>query len=239
MKYYFFLIITLSILFGCKQRQNSKTTDLEFTGSESCIKCHGRFYKLWSTSHHGKAMQPITAEMLKSENITSSEDFELEGKIYRVSVSDSSMMMIEKNKEQERNLEIVWALGGKNVYYFLTLLEKGKLQTIPLAYDINKKAWYNNPESAVRHFPGGMPDEALPWMDRMYTFNTSCYSCHVSQLNTNFDLANDSYQSTWKEPGINCETCHGPAGEHIRVCSEAGEGQVPEDLKLIIIKTFT
>jgi Tfp pilus assembly protein PilF len=74
----------------------------------------------------------------------------------------------------------------------------------------------------------------------MYTFNTSCYSCHVSQLETNFDLTSDSYKTTWKEPGINCETCHGPSAEHVRVCKKAEKkGKVPEDLKIVMTSKFT
>jgi tetratricopeptide (TPR) repeat protein len=149
------------------------------------------------------------------------------------------MTMIETSEDKTHQYDLVWALGGKNVFYFLTSMENGKLQTVPLAFDVKTKSWYNNPESAVRHFPEGTPDEALPWRDRMYTFNTSCYSCHVSQLSTNFDLASDSYHTTWKEPGINCETCHGPSAEHVRVCMEAGEGKIPDDLKIIVTSTFT
>ena len=29
-----------------------------YAGSASCIECHEKFYKLWSTSFHGLAMQP-------------------------------------------------------------------------------------------------------------------------------------------------------------------------------------
>ena len=29
----------------------------EYLGSSDCIVCHERFYELWSTSHHGKAME--------------------------------------------------------------------------------------------------------------------------------------------------------------------------------------
>ncbi|MBM3853616.1 MAG: hypothetical protein FJ399_10725, partial [Verrucomicrobia bacterium] len=29
-----------------------------YAGSQSCRECHERFYNLWSTSHHGLAMQP-------------------------------------------------------------------------------------------------------------------------------------------------------------------------------------
>jgi tetratricopeptide (TPR) repeat protein len=212
----------------------------EYVGSGSCIECHEKFYELWSPSHHGKAMQPVNAEFMRNENLPGSEDFSLEGKTYRIAIGDTTMTMIEIDGDNSKNYEVVWALGGKNVYYFLTPLEKGKLQTIPLAYNLNDKAWYNNPESAVRHFPEGMEaDQALPWKDRMYNFNSSCYSCHVSQLQTNFDLATDSYNSTWKEPGINCETCHGPSGNHVRIFRNAKEGEVQKDLGLISTKVFT
>lgn len=32
------------------------------------------------------------------------------------------------------------ALGGKNAFYFLTLMSRGKLQTLPLAYDVRNKS---------------------------------------------------------------------------------------------------
>jgi tetratricopeptide (TPR) repeat protein len=82
------------------------------------------------------------------------------------------------------------------------------------------------------HFPGQADDEPVNWKEWPYTFNTACYNCHVSQLNTNYDLKTDTYTTTWAEPGINCETCHGPGEEHIRICKEAPAGQIPDDLKL-------
>jgi tetratricopeptide (TPR) repeat protein len=85
--------------------------------------------------------------------------------------------------------------------------------------------------SGVRHFPGHT-DEPINWKDWQYTFNTACYGCHVSQVSTNYDLKTDTYRTVWKEPGINCEACHGPADEHIRVCEAAPKGTIPKDLKL-------
>lgn len=230
-----FVVLTAS----CTKKQTPQNVENEYVGSGSCIECHAKFYELWSTSHHGKAMQPLNAEFIKSQKLPGSEDFSLEGKIYKIAFGDSTMTMIEKDGENVKNYEVVWVLGGKNVYYFLTPLENGKLQTIPLAYNLNLKSWYNNPQSALRHFPEGPADQALPWKDRMYNFNTSCYSCHVSQLQTNFDLTTDSYQSIWKEPGINCETCHGPSSEHVRIFKNAKEGEVQKQLGLISTKVFT
>ena len=59
------------------------------------------------------------------------------------------------------------------------------------------------------------------------TFNTSCFSCHVSQLANNYDLQTDTYQTAWAEPGINCETCHGPSAEHMRAVSRTAPPNSP------------
>jgi tetratricopeptide (TPR) repeat protein len=127
----------------------------------------------------------------------------------------------EVGPDGQRTYPIAFAMGGKNIYYFLAPLERGRLQVLPVAYDVHKKAWYDTAASGVRHFPDRR-DEALPWTDRMFTFNTTCFNCHVSRLATNYDLATDTYRTTWGEPGISCESCHGPAGEHVRAM-EAGE----------------
>ncbi len=233
------VMIVLVLATSCTKKPKIQVAENEYAGSGSCIECHENFYELWSPSHHGKAMQPINAEFVEVEKIPNSEEFEIEGKKYNIEVGDSAITMIEKDGDNVRNYDVVWSLGGKNIFYFLTPLEKGKLQTIPLAYNLNTKTWYNNPESALRHFTEGPEDEALPWKDRMYTFNTSCYSCHVSQLQTNFSLTNDSYESQWKEPGINCETCHGPSARHIEIFRNAKEGEVIEDIGLISTSVYT
>lgn len=239
--YRIILLLLVFATLSCTQRSSRQAEDDGFSGSQSCIQCHERFYELWAPSFHGRAMQPVDTGFVREYGLPESSPMEVEGKLYEIVYEDSLMVMLEK----EGNLllkkyPVAWTLGGPNVYTFLTLLEKGRLQTIPLAYDMNRQAWFNYPESAVRHFVDqDASDQALPWKDRMYTFNTGCYNCHVSQVSSNFDLATDTYHTTWREPGINCESCHGPSAEHIRVCMEAGEGNVPDDLKLIVTSTFT
>ncbi len=241
------LLPTLTIvIFSCNQNNKSTTqvTDNEYVGTESCRECHENFYQLWAPSHHGLAMQPITAKFITNKIQLEQEDIFMEEANYKAIAEDTVLYIQEQKGDSITKYPVLWALGGKNVYYFLTPWEGGRLQTLPLAFNVNTNKWYNNPESAIRHFPHmvdaeAMEDEALSWTDIQYTFNTSCYSCHVSQLSNNYDMATNSYQTHWKEPGINCETCHGPSAEHVRVCKEAGEGNIPDDLKIIITSTFT
>jgi len=216
----------------------SASSDL--AGSVSCRPCHEEFYELWAPSHHGLAMQPYTSQF-SSENLTPCEDnVQIGEHTYRAFIDDGEGFVFEKNSDAETRLGIVHVLGGKNVFYFLTPTERGRLQTLPLAYDVRLKEWFDTTASAVRHFPSAEIDEAVHWTDPLYTFNTSCYGCHVSQLARNYDIETDTYRTTWAEPGINCETCHGPAQEHVRKYRQAKEeGSEPEELGLISTKTFS
>ncbi len=235
------ILIIVLFSFSCTQRKKAQVAE-EYSGSESCIQCHEKFYKLWKPSFHGQAMMPVNAEFISIHQLPNSGSIDVEGHMFNVEFQDSAMVMYEREGDKLiKTYNILWAMGGHNVYCFLTPFEKGKLQNIPLAYDANGKTWFNYPESGVRHFGEGHPaDEALPWKDAMYAFNTGCYSCHISQLSTNFDLFTQTYHTTWREAGINCETCHGPAGEHIRIFESLKEGdKIPEDIGLIRTSTFT
>lgn len=234
------MFLVVAGFFSCKQRAPKEVVN-EYSGSESCRECHENFYQLWEPSYHGQAMMPIDAGFIKKHQLPDSEPIDVEGHQFTVEFGDSTMMMYERDGDKlVETYEVLWAMGGHNVYCFLTPFEKGKLQNIPLAYDANRKTWFNYPEAGVRHFNDDYPDdEALPWKDAMFAFNTGCYSCHISQLSSNFDLETETYHTTWREAGINCETCHGPGGEHIRIFKNLKEGEEPEDIGLIVTTTFT
>lgn len=210
-----------------------------YAGSVSCRECHEKFYQLWSTSRHGLAMQPYTSEFARKELTAQENEIEIGKSTYRADISDSGGFVLERGAGGEKKYRIEHVLGGKNVYYFLTPLEKGRLQTLPVAYDARKNEWFDTAASGIRHFPGGQAGQQVDWKDTAYTFNTSCHGCHVSQLTSNYDLKTDTYTTTWAEPGINCEACHGPSAEHNRVFREASKGQKPEDIKLSSWKGFT
>ena len=209
-----------------------------FLGSRSCRECHERFYELWSSSHHGLAMQPYTPEFARKKLMSQREIIKIGEASYLAEIGPEQGWVKEISSDEQKTYPIAHAMGGKNVYYFLTPLDRGRLQALPIAYDVNENRWFDTAASGVRHLPAQSPEEPLHWKDPEYTFNTSCYSCHVSQISTNYDLKTDTYSTLWAEPGINCESCHGPASEHIRVCQQAPEGQVPKDLKIIITKQF-
>ena len=42
-----------------------------------------------------------------------------------------------------------------------------------------------------------------------------CASCHSTDLRRNYNLADDTFATTWAEIDVSCESCHGPASEHV------------------------
>ncbi len=208
-----------------------------YEGSATCRECHESFYQKWETSHHGKAMQPFTPRFAEDRLTPLAQPVSIGGRRYSVDLSRRRMTE-ETAESKTLRYPILHVLGGKNVFYFLTQLEKGKLQVMPLAYQVKDRSWYDTTGSMVRHFaPSG--DAALDWKDPMLTFNTSCFGCHVSQLEKNYDPVNRSYRTVWREPGISCESCHGPGEEHSRVCRSLPKGASPSALFLKSWRAFT
>jgi tetratricopeptide (TPR) repeat protein len=216
-----------------KADESANATD--YSGTQSCRECHEKFYKLWAPSHHGLAMQPFTAQLFQTRLTTQDKELVIGDSGYRVELDGERGWVRESGSKENKKYPIVHAMGGKNVYYFLTPADRGRLQVLPLAYDVQRKSWFDTALSGIRHFQD-IEEEPIGWNDPEYTFNTSCYGCHVSQFTRNYDLKTDTYNSVWREPGINCETCHGSAVEHVRVCRRAAAGKPPEDLKIAVIR---
>jgi len=222
----------------------------KFAGSNSCGECHEQFNKLWSTYWHGMSMRAYSDEFAKDQLSAQESDVVIGDRRYRAEIGDAQGWVLEQGPQGGRQYPILHVIGGKNVYYFRTSLQRGRLQVLPLAYDVNRRAWYDTTASAVGHLnqpqaltpgpsPKGRGDMALAWTDRLYTFNTACFNCHVSRLATNYDLETDAYKTTWGEPGISCETCHGPSGEHNRLMQAGIKGRSAEEMKIIIDRDFT
>src|SRR5262249_54076844 len=53
------------------------------------------------------------------------------------------------------------------------------------------------------------------WTGRNQTWNYMCAECHSTNLRKNYDLAKDSYATTWSEINVSCESCHGPGSNHV------------------------
>ena len=91
-------------------------------------------------------------------------------------------------------------------------LPKGSVQCLRLTWDTLRKRWFNQyPGESI---PAG---DQLHWTGPRQTWNYMCAECHSTNLRKGYDLATNTYHTTFSEIDVSCETCHGPGSLHVKL----------------------
>jgi predicted CXXCH cytochrome family protein len=113
-----------------------------------------------------------------------------------------------------------YTIGSKFEQAYATKLSNGEIHVFPIQYNALHKQWVNFWK--VIDGPGSERADPQTWekLDASTSYQAICAVCHTSQLR-NFDGGGfDINHVEFKEPGINCEMCHGPSGGHVLEMSE-------------------
>lgn len=213
--------------------QKSGLKDSSESDFQSCRKCHARFFSSWDKSPHGLSVHLYS-------RILATEQFEPLEK--GLAIDDSTYTLdIRKGYVTERGslpwggtrYQISSVMGGGRLLHFLTPLEKGKMQILPLAYDTRDKRWFDVTAEGIMHAQTG----AASWKEYPYTLKTDCYGCHVNRLDTNYDQNAERYADPNNYDGIGCGSCHGATDAHVSLAGGLGaKGAMPEDMRIIRFK---
>ncbi|MFT7667583.1 MAG: Flp pilus assembly protein TadD [Planctomycetota bacterium] len=116
---------------------------------------------------------------------------------------------------EPNDFKVVYTFGADPLQQYLVEFPGGRYQCLDIAWDINQKRWFDLfPETDVA------PDDEYHWTGRFQSWNLQCADCHSTFFEKNYDIATDTYSSTWKEINVGCESCHGPASGHVDLARE-------------------
>jgi len=197
-----------------RARQASTIHRATYVGAERCAPCHEEQTKLWRTSHHAQAMQ-IASKSTVLGNFSDSH-FVKDGVTSTFSRADSKFQVNTEGPDgQRQNFDLLYTFGVFPLQQYLVPLSNGRLQAFTVAWDSQ-----NKDKSGRRWFdlyPGqkNPTTDPLHWTSRNLTWNYMCADCHSTNLRKNYDLAKDSYATTWSEINVSCEACHGPGSSHV------------------------
>ena len=193
----------------------TKGTLSKVAGSESCRTCHPRVYAAWATSVHAKNMAPATAETVVGD-FESNPVYRFGGTVSTMSAKgDRFFMEYRAPTGRTEKIEIAYVVGIKRHQVYLARREAGRLQVLPTYWNIEEQSWRDSVEGPLGG-DGPLPTTAPVYWDNWgRTWNRACAECHASDVKRNFDPKTATY-STQYDPQINCESCHGPAGQHDR-----------------------
>ncbi len=179
-----------------------------------CRGCHADYYKKWDLSPHGTCLRQVDEKLISSLQLPK-HIFSYGQTSFAIASKGNSLQMLESEPEGETTYDITYAIGGKQFFYFLTPLEKGHLQLLPLAYDIERKEWFDAARIDIPHIPARQPGTAPQlWKQRAFSFSTICSHCHVNSYSHSYNLEHDSYPPIDQASGLDCASCHGPGKTH-------------------------
>jgi tetratricopeptide (TPR) repeat protein len=228
------LMIPLSLVLH-KPSDKIQKEQAKFTGGKECISCHKREYDLWKSSKHDNAMDFATDSTVLGD--FNNAEAELNGVKHRFYKRDGKFYVFTKGiGGSMAEFEVAYTFGVKPLQQYLIPFEKGKYQCLPIAWDTERKKWFDMSAMVYR------PEELKPhswfyWTNQSQNWNGMCAECHSTNLNKNYNPADDSYNTTWSDIDVNCESCHGPGSFHLD-WAKLGEGSRDFDRnKGLVLKT--
>lgn len=197
--------------------------DDEYVSSDTCRACHPDQYSTWSGSYHRTMTQVATPEAVQGdfddaviEFMGQKHHFRREGDRFVVNLQvDPGSVMATQLKEQglptdHLRLPVTMTTGSHHMQAYWTPTQEGRLLgQVPFVYLFEEQRWIPRTASFLQpptHAPP--PDETGRW-------NASCIRCHATHGRPREDNSGrlDTHVA---EFGIACESCHGPAGHHVR-----------------------
>jgi tetratricopeptide (TPR) repeat protein len=108
------------------------------------------------------------------------------------------------------DFEITHTFGWYPLQQYLVPFPGGRLQCLPIAWDVREKKWYRLPPEGPLD-----ADDWLYWTNAAQNWNGMCAECHSTNLKKNYDPQSDTYNTTWSDIDVGCEACHGPGSNHV------------------------
>lgn len=180
-----------------------------FVGSSTCQSCHEKEFDDWKKSDHFLAMQEAHDSTVLGDfnNATLHADgvinkfFKRDGKFYINTQGDDG---------RYHDYEVLYTFGYFPLQQYLIAFPGGRLQSTRVSWDSREKKWFHQYSGQQIHYR-----DWLHWTGNSQNWNTMCAACHSTNLQKKYDHPTDKYKTTWNEINVACESCHGPAGQHI------------------------
>jgi tetratricopeptide (TPR) repeat protein len=203
-----------------------------YAGSEACRQCHPDIYQQWAHTGMAKMFRAY-----RPENVVG--DFTDDNKYYDEATIPGGKALPDAEQKVERRLfarmivdqgrhyfeirtsggwrryPVDYTIGSKWEQAYATRLPNGEIHVFPVQYNLVQKRWVNFWKTLDA--PGSPRTDLGQWenLDVYTSYQANCAVCHTSQLRNikNGGLAPSGLE--FREGGIDCEMCHGPAARHV------------------------
>lgn len=202
-----------------------------FVGSATCAPCHRAQSEAYFASHHANALTTPTPELVAARFDGGRFTTKQGGTTTFTRRASEPVVTTPGPNTKSETLPVAYVAGVWPLQQFVVATERGKLQTLGVAWDARTPA-----EGGARWFhvygPNGIaPQDPLFFTSAAQNWNHMCADCHSTLVERRYDPAADRFDTRWAELAVGCEACHGPGAEHVRT-AEAGGPPAPFPARL-------
>ena len=220
----------------------------EYVSSEKCGECHFINHQAWEQSPHRNITREPNAETVKgnfnnavyfspNRNLIDENDSDKAQPLVKTFKRDDHFYMALKNADTEgySEFKIDRVVGYQYRQTYLTRETDGVLRRLPVQWSVPRNeffAYWNEQEQSPQ-----TPDDLWAQMETLNSaWNLFCARCHTTNLDELFkDAAHTKASVEWTEPGVGCESCHGPGSAHVEYMEDKPINRL---MSLFRIKAF-
>jgi len=194
----------------------SPKPDARYVGAQACASCHAKEAAAWQQSHHALAMQAVDEHSVLGnfDNANLKQD----GTQATFFKRDHAFFVKTDGPDgKPGEFEVKYTFGVYPLQQYLVAFPDGRMQALRASWDARPAAeggqrWFNL-------YPGEHIDahDTLHWTRLNQNWNYMCADCHSTNVQRNYDVASDTFKTSWSEINVACEACHGPGSRHVEL----------------------
>lgn len=190
-----------------------------FVGSARCADCHEKEHARWKASWHARALspgkRPYVVGDFKNAHFTGSSS-----EAWMKRPSERYVMRARDTQGAFADFPVDWVIGGKRMQDNVTVLPDGRWQVLPVYFHVTGKGeWVDYTEAKQGPLT---PEHPFYWTNVRRMANHECLDCHTTGLRVTYEEQAHAWKTSFIDPNVACEDCHGPGGRHAE-SSEEGD----------------
>ena len=184
--------------------------------SSQCVDCHQSEHQDWRSSHHYLAMLTATPQSVLADFSNKSITTDGINYSFRKNKQKEYIVTITALNKTEHH-KVKYTFGAIPLQQYLVETHNGKLQALPVAWDSRPQdkggqRWFHlMPDEHIAEF------DRLDWKGPLFNWNGMCADCHSSGLKRKYDVNSASFNTTYTEVNVSCESCHGNGQKHTEI----------------------
>jgi predicted CXXCH cytochrome family protein len=233
-------IVCLGLLprvpFAAETTATQRWTGPDYVGAAVCRQCHEKEFDAWTGSHHQLAMQVANASTVLGDfNNVKFKHYGVESTFFKR--GGKFMVRTDGRDGKLADFEINYTFGVWPLQQYLIAFPDGRYQVLGIAWDARTRdeggqRWFHiYPNDKMDH------TDQLHWAGLYQSWNLQCAACHSTNLKKGYDIAGNTYQTTYSEINVACEACHGPGSLHAGRAKDKGAAYSSGGNDLVVLNS--